>query len=224
MSSNLRKIRKAAILVASHDRVGHALWNMATTAGLTVGVVNWWVTYPPEKVDGVVVSDHFMPSVVKGREVYFDAATGDAAPIAYPFEWQARVRDLLRERRKGRVLPFADLTLPGWVSDEILGGHYLVSLPAYDAMYREIGNADFEIIAINVDADTEDGLYFLEDHPVSYPVLADPDGDIGIPYGIRTLPVAYLLDRNGYIVQSFRNFKSGDEVALKQQIESRLQQ
>ena len=57
----------------------------------------------------------------------------------------------------------------------------LVSLPAYDKMYKELGNTEFEFIAINVDEDTEDGLYFLEDHPVSYPVLADPEGDIGIP-------------------------------------------
>lgn len=100
----------------------------------------------------------------------------------------------------------------------------LLSLPAYDAMYRELGNTQFEIIAINVDEDTEDGLYFLEDYPVTYPVLADPVGDIGIPYRIRTLPASFLLDREGRIVRSFRNFKSGDEVALKQEIESLLQQ
>ena len=100
----------------------------------------------------------------------------------------------------------------------------LVSLPAYDKMYKELGNTEFEFIAINVDEDTEDGLVFLEDHPVSYPVLADPEGDIGIPYGIRTLPVSYLLDRDGRIVQSYRSFKLGDEITLKQEIEALLQQ
>lgn len=100
----------------------------------------------------------------------------------------------------------------------------LVSLPAYDKMYKELGNTEFELIAINVDEDTEDGLQFLEDHPVSYPVLADPEGDIGIPYRIRTLPVSYLIDRQGRIVQSYRSFKLGDEVEIKQQIESLLQQ
>lgn len=89
---------------------------------------------------------------------------------------------------------------------------------------KELGNTEFELIAINVDEDTEDGLQFLEDHPVSYPVLADPEGDIGIPYRIRTLPVSYLIDRQGRIVQSYRSFKLGDEVEIKQQIESLLQQ
>lgn len=98
----------------------------------------------------------------------------------------------------------------------------LVSLPAYEKMYQELDKEEFEFIAINVDEDTEEGIFFLEDHPVSYPVLADPEGDIGIPYGIRTLPVSYLLDREGRIVESWRNFKLGDEVAIKQQIEALL--
>jgi peroxiredoxin len=86
-------------------------------------------------------------------------------------------------------------------------------------MYQELGNTEFEFIAINVDENTEDGIFFLEDHPVSYPVLADPEGVIGIPYRVRSLPVSYLLDREGRIVQSFRSYQPGDEIDIKQQIE-----
>ncbi|NKB32383.1 MAG: redoxin domain-containing protein [Pseudomonadales bacterium] len=94
----------------------------------------------------------------------------------------------------------------------------LLSLPAYDEMYQEIGNDNFEFIAINVDEDTEDGLYFLEDHPVTYPVLADPEGDIGIPYRIRSLPVSYLIDQEGRIIESYRSYSLGDEAEIKEQI------
>ncbi|MEX0964124.1 MAG: TlpA disulfide reductase family protein [Pseudohongiellaceae bacterium] len=98
----------------------------------------------------------------------------------------------------------------------------LVSLPAYDKMYRELDSEEFEIIAINVDENTEDGLEFLEDHPVSYLMLADPDGKVGIPYGIRSLPVSYLIDREGRIVQRYRSYKIGDEIPLKKLIEDVL--
>jgi len=98
----------------------------------------------------------------------------------------------------------------------------LVSLPAYDKMYRELDSEDFEIIAINVDEDIMDGIAFLEDHPVSYPVLADPDGEVGIPYGVRSLPVSYLIDKEGRIVQRYRSYKSGDEILLKQLVEELL--
>ena len=98
------------------------------------------------------------------------------------------------------------------------------SLPAYEQMRQEIGTEEFEIIAINVDENTSDGLEFLAQHPVSYPVLADPNGEIGIPYGIRTLPRSFLLDRNGQIITSQKSFKAGDEIELKQEIEELLQQ
>jgi len=100
----------------------------------------------------------------------------------------------------------------------------LASLPAYDQMRQEIGTEEFEIIAINVDENTEDGLGFLADHPVGYPVLADPDGDIGIPYKIRTLPRSFLLDRDGRITASYKSFKEGDEIELKHEIEALLKQ
>jgi peroxiredoxin len=89
-------------------------------------------------------------------------------------------------------------------------------------MYRELDSEDFEIIAINVDEDIMDGIAFLEDHPVSYPVLADPDGEVGIPYGVRSLPVSYLIDKEGRIVQRYRSYKSGDEILLKQLVEELL--
>lgn len=98
------------------------------------------------------------------------------------------------------------------------------SLPAYNRMREEIGTDEFEIIAINVDENTEDGLEFLADHPVGYPVLADPEGSIGIPYKIRTLPRSFLLDRDGQIITSYKSFKDGDEIMLKQEIEVLLNQ
>lgn len=94
----------------------------------------------------------------------------------------------------------------------------LESLPAYDRLRDELGSEAFEVISINVDEDTADGLAFLRRRPVSFPVLADPDGEIGIPWGIRTLPHAFLLDRDGRIVASYRSFEAGDEQALKRQI------
>jgi len=50
--------------VASTTRRVPALWNIASDAGLEVGVVGWWATWPPEHVHGAVVSDrtcyHFL--------------------------------------------------------------------------------------------------------------------------------------------------------------------
>lgn len=98
----------------------------------------------------------------------------------------------------------------------------LESLPAYDRLFRELGAGGFTVIAVNVDEDTRDGLDFLERFPVSYPVIADPVGTIGIPYRIRTLPRSFLLDRQGRIAGSFRSYREGDEEMLRKQITSLL--
>ncbi len=94
----------------------------------------------------------------------------------------------------------------------------VASLPAYNQMRRDIGTDGFEVIAVNVDEHSEDGLAFLRRHPVDYPVLLDPAGDIGIPYQLRTLPRSFILDRSGRVVASYRSYSAGDEQMLKQEI------
>ncbi|MCZ6823117.1 MAG: alkaline phosphatase family protein, partial [Deltaproteobacteria bacterium] len=44
------------LFLSTHREVP-AIWNIASVAGLRVAVVNWWNTYPVEKLNGVVVSD-----------------------------------------------------------------------------------------------------------------------------------------------------------------------
>lgn len=94
----------------------------------------------------------------------------------------------------------------------------LESLPAWERLRRELHLAGFEVIAVNVDENTSDGLEFLRERPVSYPVLADPEGRIGIPWGIRTLPRYFLVDTQGNIVSDHRRFRSGDVERLRSEI------
>ncbi len=85
-------------LYRSTDRKVHALWNIASDAGLTVGVVNWWNSYPPDRVDGVIVSDHVFPRVNESRRMAYQATpSDDAAPLVHPAAWQVRADEILAE-------------------------------------------------------------------------------------------------------------------------------
>lgn len=44
--------------ISSRLRQVPALWNIASDAGLRVGVYGWWATWPAETVSGYIVSDH----------------------------------------------------------------------------------------------------------------------------------------------------------------------
>ena len=62
-------------LYRSSDRRTHAIWNMASDVGLRVAVVNWWTTQPPERIEGVMVSDHIFPEEVEELGAYVGAKT-----------------------------------------------------------------------------------------------------------------------------------------------------
>ncbi|MEN8182645.1 MAG: alkaline phosphatase family protein [Myxococcota bacterium] len=114
-------------LYYSFDRRTPALWNIASAAGLKVGVVNWLNTYPPERIEGVMVTDHAFPDDVEsqrwigellaGRELT-EADEGEGGPVVFPPEWTPR---LMAASRSGAPLtrfsdPFeANDELPHWL-------------------------------------------------------------------------------------------------------------
>lgn len=85
------------LLYLSTDRQVHALWNIASDAGLTVGVVNWWNTYPPERIQGVMVSDHLLASEIEERQRMTQAEELPIRPLVYPQSWHRRLMRLVRE-------------------------------------------------------------------------------------------------------------------------------
>jgi hypothetical protein len=110
-------------LLLSTDRKVHALWNVATRMGLTSVVVNWWNTYPPERIDGVMVSDHLLAKEIEGRQRLTNASAPPGGALVHPETWQPRLSELLRER----VMPvaFGDPLergdeLPEWVNRQAL--------------------------------------------------------------------------------------------------------
>ena len=92
-----------AELFYSTDRRGLALWNILSDAGKSLAVVNWLITYPPETVNGFMVSDHALARELEGKKDIGDmfakgggavlspvrGAENDASAV-YPEEWAPR--------------------------------------------------------------------------------------------------------------------------------------
>lgn len=100
----------------------------------------------------------------------------------------------------------------------------LKSLPKYDELRRELGTSGFEIVAINVDENTEDAKKFLAKHPVSYPIAKDPKGVLPGVFGVKAMPTSFLIDKNGVVQYVHAAFKEGDIEKLKIQIEKLMAQ
>lgn len=76
--------------------------------------------------------------------------------------------------------------------------------------YRAAGLA---ALAVNVDDDQLAAAEFAVAHPVSFPVLLDPDKAVAKAYRVDNLPMLLLIDRAGTVRYVHRDHRSGDDKA-----------
>jgi peroxiredoxin len=70
-------------------------------------------------------------------------------------------------------------------------------MPAMERLYGEFRNKDFVILAVNVKDRRQDALAFIKELKLTYPVVFDPDGQVGLLYGAWGLPTTYLIGPGG---------------------------
>ncbi len=72
--------------ISGNSRAVPAIWNVASAAGLKVGVVGWWATHPAEEVSGFFITDHASPILFQGLS---------RAGVAYPVSLTAGVEQII---------------------------------------------------------------------------------------------------------------------------------
>lgn len=94
----------------------------------------------------------------------------------------------------------------------------LKSLPILDGLRTKYKTKGFEVLAINLDKNTDDAFNFLNKNPVGYPILSDTKGKMPEEFKVKGMPTAYILDRSGVIKYIHRGFKSKDKAKIEQVI------
>lgn len=92
------------------------------------------------------------------------------------------------------------------------------SLPLLSAMREELRTSGFEVVAIDVDENPDDGRAFLERFPVTYPVASDPRGKVTERYDVLGMPSSFLIDRDGIVRYVKEGFKTKDMAAIRARI------
>ena len=75
-----------------------------------------------------------------------------------------------------------------------------VEMPLMQELYDRFKDEDFTMVAINLNEPKSVVKKFLEKNKLTFTVLLDSDGELGIPFGIRGIPTTYILDREGAII------------------------
>lgn len=96
----------------------------------------------------------------------------------------------------------------------------LVSMPIMNELRNRLQSQGiaFEVVAVNVDSDPEDGMDFLEEKPVDFVVLSDPQGKTPAAYKIKGMPTSYLINPAGVIEFSHEGFRPGDGEKIEEEI------
>jgi predicted AlkP superfamily phosphohydrolase/phosphomutase len=63
------KVNGKTVPVSGTQRITKAFWNILSDYKTSVGVVNWWVTWPPEKINGFMVSDRYRSASKKDKAI-----------------------------------------------------------------------------------------------------------------------------------------------------------
>jgi len=95
-------------------------------------------------------------------------------------------------------------------------------LAAISRLVNTYQSAGLAALAVAVDDDIGDAARYAVAHPVSYPMLLDPDKSVARAYRVDNLPMLVLVDRGGTIRWAARDFKSGSESGYQQQVRELL--
>ena len=82
--------------VTSQMRQVKALWNIVSDAGRKVATVGWWATWPPETVNGAVVSDHTAYHFLFEEGLTGESEADVGGQKTHPPELLAEIEPLLR--------------------------------------------------------------------------------------------------------------------------------
>ena len=73
-------------------------------------------------------------------------------------------------------------------------------MPSMEKLYQRLNTKGLEIVAVNLQEDRKTVQRFVDEYGLSFPVLLDTTGRVGAPYGARSIPTTYIVDREGFVI------------------------
>lgn len=97
-------------------------------------------------------------------------------------------------------------------------------MPHLESIFKQYEKFGFTLLAVNVDEDSASADAFLNDVPVSFPVLYDNESVVSKLYSVDAMPTTVLIDRDGKRRFLHRGYKPGYEDGYRSQIKSLIRE
>ena len=92
------------------------------------------------------------------------------------------------------------------------------TFPLLDAERQHRSRSDFEVLAVNLDAEPEALHAFLDRVPVTFPVLLDPERRTTERFAVDGVPYGSLIDRSGRVRHRQPGYRPGSDDRLRRMI------
>jgi peroxiredoxin len=95
-------------------------------------------------------------------------------------------------------------------------------MPSMERLYQQLRDRGFVLVAVSQDEAGRAAVEpFVRDLGLTFPVLVDPEHQVGDRYGVWGYPESFIIDREGRIVERVigpRNWTAPDQVAALERL------
>lgn len=97
------------------------------------------------------------------------------------------------------------------------------SFPWMNEMQEKYRAKGLKVIAVNVDAKSEDAKKFLTQNAAKFTVAFDAKGSTPAQYGVKGMPSSFIIGRDGKVMSTHLGFNASDKGKLENDIKSVLE-
>jgi peroxiredoxin len=95
-----------------------------------------------------------------------------------------------------------------------------VEMPAMEQLYRTSSRREFQILAVSTDPQGAAVTRpFQQKTGLTFPILHDMEMQIGLTYGARSLPMTFMVDRQGVVRQKIFGARDWDSPEARELIQ-----
>lgn len=95
-----------------------------------------------------------------------------------------------------------------------------VEMPAMEQLYRTYSRREFQILAVSTDPQGAAVTRpFQQKTGLTFPILHDTEMQIGLTYGARSLPMTFMVDRQGVVRQKIFGARDWDSAEARELIQ-----
>lgn len=97
-------------------------------------------------------------------------------------------------------------------------------MPLLEQIYQRYKGLGFTLLAVNVEEDSAGAARWLEDTPVTFPVLFDRDNHVSKLYQVTAMPSTVIIDRKGQVRFIHYGYTPGTEDQYQDQVRSLIRE